>query len=68
MAILFSIDFVSLFVSGGLTGIVLGNATPDIQLHNTYFMVAHFHLVIGSAAFFGMFAGVDHWFPKMFGP
>src|SRR5688572_12448022 len=66
-AMLYSIGFVSLFISGGLTGILLGNSAVDIQLHNTYFVVAHFHLVMGSAAFFGMFAGVYHWFPKMFG-
>jgi cytochrome c oxidase subunit 1 len=66
-AMLFSIGFVSLFISGGLTGIVLGNAALDIQLHNTYFVVAHFHLVMGSSAMFGMFAGVYHWYPKMFG-
>lgn len=66
-AMLFSIGFVSLFISGGLTGIILGNSALDIQLHNTYFVVAHFHLVMGSSAFFGMFAGVYHWFPKMFG-
>jgi cytochrome c oxidase subunit 1 len=64
---LFSIGFVSLFISGGLTGIILGNAALDIQMHNTYFVVAHFHLVMGSSAFFGLFAGVYHWFPKMFG-
>ncbi|KAA9325971.1 cytochrome c oxidase subunit I [Adhaeribacter soli] len=64
---LFAIGFVSLFISGGLTGILLGNSAVDIQLHNTYFVVAHFHLVMGSAAFFGMFCGVYHWFPKMFG-
>ena len=66
-AMLFSIGFVSLFISGGLTGIILGNSALDIQMHNTYFVVAHFHLVMGSSAFFGMFAGVYHWFPKMFG-
>ncbi|NMM50159.1 cytochrome c oxidase subunit I [Marinigracilibium pacificum] len=64
---LFSIGLVSLFISGGLTGIFLGNSAIDIQLHDTYFVVAHFHLVMGSAAFFGMMAGVYHWFPKMFG-
>jgi cytochrome c oxidase subunit 1 len=66
-AMLYAIGFVSLFISGGLTGILLGNSAVDIQLHNTYFVVAHFHLVMGSAAFFGMFCGVYHWFPKMFG-
>ncbi|MGL4630176.1 MAG: cytochrome c oxidase subunit I [Leadbetterella sp.] len=66
-AMLFAIGLVSFFVSGGLTGIILGNAALDIQLHDTYFVVAHFHLVMGSAAFFGMIAGVYHWFPKMFG-
>lgn len=66
-ALLFSIGFVSLFISGGLTGIFLGNPAIDIQLHDTYFVVAHFHIVMGIAAFFGMFAGVYHWFPKMFG-
>jgi cytochrome c oxidase subunit I len=66
-AMLFSIGLVSFFVSGGLTGIILGNSALDIQLHDTYFVVAHFHLVMGSAAFFGMVAGVYHWYPKMFG-
>jgi cytochrome c oxidase subunit 1 len=66
-AMLFSIGLVSFFISGGLTGIYLGNAALDIQLHDSYFVVAHFHLVMGSAAIFGMFAGIYHWFPKMFG-
>jgi len=64
---LFAIGFVSLFISGGLTGIWLGNSALDLHLHDTYFVIAHFHLVMGIAAFFGMFAGVYHWFPKMFG-
>ncbi len=64
---LFAVGFVSLFISGGLTGIWLGNSALDIQLHDTYFVVAHFHIVMGVAAFFGMFAGIYHWFPRMFG-
>ena len=64
---LFAIGFVSMFISGGLTGIFLGNSAIDIQMHDTYFVVAHFHIVMGVAAFFGMFAGIYHWFPKMYG-
>lgn len=66
-ATLFSIGLVSFFISGGLTGIFLGNSVIDIQLHDTYFVVAHFHLVMGSLSVFGLLAGVYHWFPKMFG-
>ena len=64
---LFAIGFVSMFISGGLTGIFLGNSALDIHLHDTYFIIAHFHIVMGVAGMFGMFAGIYHWFPKMYG-
>ncbi len=66
-AMLFAIGLVSFFITGGITGIFLGNAALDIPLHDTYFVTAHFHLVMGSASAFGFLAGVYHWFPKMFG-
>jgi len=66
-AMMFSIGFVSLFISGGLTGIVLGNPALDIGYHDTYYVIAHFHIVMAMAAGYGMFAGIYHWFPKMFG-
>ena len=66
-AMLFSIGFVSTFISGGLTGLVVGDSALDINVHDTYFVVAHFHLVMGVSAIYGMFAGVYHWFPKMYG-
>jgi len=64
---LFAIGFVSLFVSGGITGLFLGQTSIDLPLHDTYFVVGHFHLIMGVAAIFGMFAGTYFWFPKMFG-
>lgn len=64
---LFAIGFVSYFISGGVTGLFVANSALDIQLHDTYFIIAHFHLVMGSASFFGLLAGVYHWYPKMFG-
>jgi cytochrome c oxidase subunit 1 len=66
-AMLFSIGFVSLFVTGGLTGIFLAQPPVDIHFQDTFFVVAHFHFVMASASLFGVFAGVYHWFPKMFG-
>ncbi|SFU57650.1 cytochrome c oxidase subunit 1 [Pustulibacterium marinum] len=66
-AMLFSIGMVSTFITGGLTGIILGDSTLDINVHDTYFVVAHFHLVMGISSLYGMFAGIYHWYPKMFG-
>jgi cytochrome c oxidase subunit 1 len=66
-AMLFAIGFVSLFVSGGLSGLFLAQPSLDLYLHDGYFVVAHFHLIMGVAAIFGMFAGTYFWFPKMFG-
>ncbi|MFN2493791.1 MAG: cbb3-type cytochrome c oxidase subunit I [Pyrinomonadaceae bacterium] len=66
-AMLFAIGFVSLFVAGGITGLVLGQSSLDLPMHDTYFVPAHFHLVMGVASVFGMFAAIYFWFPKMFG-
>lgn len=66
-AMLFAIGLVSTFITGGVTGIILADAALDIAVHDTYFVVAHFHVVMGLSAVFGMFAGVYHWFPKMYG-
>ncbi len=66
-AALFAIGFVSVFVSGGLSGIFLGSSAADIQLQDTYFVVAHFHLVMAIAPLFAAFGGLYFWFPKMFG-
>ncbi len=66
VAMLFSIGFVSTFITGGLTGIIVGDSALDINVHDTYFVVAHFHLVMGISAVYGLLAGVYHWFPKMY--
>ena len=64
---LWALGFVSLFITGGLSGIFLGQPALDLFFHDTYFVVAHFHMIMGVAAIFGMFAGTAFWFPKMFG-
>jgi cytochrome c oxidase subunit 1 len=64
---LYAIGFVSLFVTGGLSGLFLAQPSLDLYLHETYFVIAHFHLIMGVAAIFGMFAAFSFWFPKMSG-
>jgi len=66
-AMLFAIGFVSLFVSGGVSGLFLAQPSIDLFFHDTYFVVAHFHLIMGVAAIFGIFAATYFWAPKMFG-
>jgi cytochrome c oxidase subunit 1 len=66
-AMLFALGFVSLFVTGGISGIFLGQPALDLYLHDTPFVVGHFHMIMGVAAIFGMFSGTFYWFPKMFG-
>jgi cytochrome c oxidase subunit 1 len=66
-ASLFALGFISMFVSGGVTGFFLAQPSLDIYLHATYFVVGHFHLVMGVAAVFGIFAGIYFWFPKVSG-
>jgi cytochrome c oxidase subunit I len=64
---LFAIAFVSLFVIGGLSGIVMASSAIDVQVHNTYYIVAHIHYVLFGGSVFGVFAGIYFWYPKMFG-
>jgi cytochrome c oxidase subunit 1 len=64
---MFALGFISVFVTGGLGGFFLGSAWTDIPLHNTYFVVGHFHLTMAVSPLFAAFAGVYYWFPRMFG-
>ncbi|MEE8201541.1 MAG: cbb3-type cytochrome c oxidase subunit I, partial [Candidatus Acidoferrales bacterium] len=67
VAMLFALGFVSLFVTGGLSGLFLAQPAVDLPLHDTYFVVGHFHLIMGVAAIFGIFAATYYWFPKVIG-
>ncbi|MFQ5692695.1 MAG: cbb3-type cytochrome c oxidase subunit I [Nitrospinota bacterium] len=62
-----ALAFVSMFVIGGLSGIFMASTPVDIFIHDTYFIVAHIHYVVFGGSFFGLFAGIYYWFPKMFG-
>ena len=64
---IYALAFVSLFVTGGLSGIFLGQTSVDLWFHDSYFVVGHFHMIMGVAALFGIFAATVFWFPKMFG-
>ncbi len=66
-AMLFCLGFVSIFVTGGLSGLFLGQPQIDAYFHDTYFVVAHFHMIMGIAALFAIFGATFYWFPLMFG-
>lgn len=67
LPMLFSIAFMSTFLIGGLTGLFLGNVIVDIPLSDTYFVVAHFHMVMGVSPVLVIFGGIYHWYPKVTG-
>ncbi len=65
--LLFALSFIFLFSIGGLTGLIIGSLAPNLHLHGTYFIVAHFHYVMFGGAGFSFLAALHYWFPKMFG-